>query len=306
MSAPVALRADQIDPAVLAAMGHLEIVARWVVDGFLAGLHRSPKKGFSVEFAEHRPYMPGDDLRYLDWRIAARSDRWLVKLFEEETNARAMVVLDVSSSMQWSGDPSRLTKLEYSERLAAAISLLLIRQRDAVGLIRFDEGLRSMIPPRAGRPQWRRMVAAFSESGGGGESNIADAIVQAARLVRRPGFVVLISDLLADVDPVVERLRAVRARGHEALVLHVVDRAEFEFPDEGEARYRDPESGAEVPASTQEVRTSYTATVEEAFEEWRTALARAGARYAVACTDEPFGRPLRLVALNPGRNTSAV
>src|SRR5277367_2068486 len=114
-------RADLFDPATLAAMGHIEIVARWVVDGFLAGLHRSPRKGFSVEFAEYRPYQPGDDLRYVDWRIAARADRWVVKQFEEETNLRAAVVLDVSPSMQWSGAAARLTKLAYAERLSAAL-----------------------------------------------------------------------------------------------------------------------------------------------------------------------------------------
>src|SRR5215210_2401150 len=130
-----ALRADLFDPASLAALGRIEIVARWIVDGFISGLHRSPRKGFSVEFAEFRPYQPGDDLRYLDWRVAARTDRWVVKQFEEETNLRATIVLDVSRSMAWSGAPVRLTKLAYAERLAAAIALLLIRQRDAVGLI---------------------------------------------------------------------------------------------------------------------------------------------------------------------------
>src|SRR5919202_2396472 len=150
-----ATRAALIDPASLAALGHIEIVARWIVDGFLSGLHRSARKGFSVEFAEHRPYQPGDDLRYVDWRIAARSDRWVVKQFEEETNLRATIVLDVSRSMNWSGAPTRLTKLAYAERLVAAVALLLLRQRDAVGLIRFDDHVRSVVPPRARHGQWR-------------------------------------------------------------------------------------------------------------------------------------------------------
>src|SRR5438094_5169387 len=144
-------RADLFDPASLAALGRIEIVARWIVDGFLSGLHRSPRKGFSVEFAEYRPYQPGDDLRYIDWKIAARSDRWVVRQYEEETNLRASIVLDVSRSMDWSGAlfrpssasvPSainRLTKLQYADRLAAALALLLLRQRDAVGLVRFDD-----------------------------------------------------------------------------------------------------------------------------------------------------------------------
>ncbi len=296
-----ASRADQLDPAVLAALGHLELVARWVVDGFITGLHRSPRKGFSVEFAEHRPYIPGDDLRYLDWRIAARADRWVVKQFEEETNARAMIVLDVSRSMQWTGDPTRLTKLSYAERLAAAIALLLIRQRDAVGLVRFDAGLRSVVPPRARRAQWRRLVAALSEPGGGAASDVAGALMQAGRLVRRPGFVVLISDLLVDAAPVADAARTLRARGHEVLVLHVMDPAERDFPELGEALYRDPESQYEVAASPADVRASYQATVQEALSEWRGALGRAGARYAVATTSDPFGRPLRQLVGSNGR-----
>src|SRR5437667_2971278 len=137
-------RADLLDPAELASLGRIEIVARWIVDGFMSGLHRSPRKGFSVEFAEYRPYQPGDDLRYIDWKIAARSDRWVVKQYEEETNLRASIVLDVSKSMAWSGsqlrsfpgaataDPAvadRLTKLAYAEQLTAALTLLLLRQR---------------------------------------------------------------------------------------------------------------------------------------------------------------------------------
>ena len=144
MESARALRADLFDPASLAALGRIEIVARWIVDGFLAGLHRSPRKGFSVEFAEYRAYQSGDDPRYVDWKIAARSDRWVVRQYEEETNLRSTIVLDVSKSMDWSGvrmggpreSPSadRLTKLAYAERLTAALALLLLRQRDAVGL----------------------------------------------------------------------------------------------------------------------------------------------------------------------------
>ncbi|MBY0490542.1 MAG: DUF58 domain-containing protein [Gemmatimonadaceae bacterium] len=293
------LRADELDPAVLAALGHLELVARWTVDGFINGLHRSPRKGFSVEFAEHRQYQPGDDLRYLDWRIAARADRWVVKLFEEETNARAMLVLDVSASMQWSGDPARLTKLAYAERLASAMALLLLRQRDAVGLIRFDAQLRDVVPPRSARTQWRRLVAAFSEPGGGRASNVKDALMAAGKLVRRPGFVVLLSDLLTDPTPVADAAKTLRARGHEVLVLHIMDPAERDFPEAGEARYRDPESQAEVPATPGEVRQSYRQTVQEALADWKGAMTRSGARYALAYTDEPFGRPLRyLVGVN--------
>src|SRR3954464_1170177 len=171
-----ALRADLFDPASLASLGRIEIVARWIVDGFMVGLHRSARRGFSVEFADYRPYQPGDDLRYLDWKIAARADRWVIRQFEEETNLRATVVLDVSRSMAWSGavisprDPAasaRLTKLEYAERVAASVALLLLRPRDGVALIRFDDRIRSSVPPRARRGQWARLMSALMEPGSG-------------------------------------------------------------------------------------------------------------------------------------------
>src|SRR3954468_4462245 len=159
-----AARPDLHDPASLAALGHVEIVARWIVDGFMAGLHRSARKGFSVEFADYRAYQAGDDLRFVDWKIAARSDRWVVRQYEEETNLRSTIVLDVSKSMDWSGG-SWLTKLAYAEQLTAALSLLLLRQRDAVGLVRFDDRIRTAIPPRARTGQWRRVVSALEEPG---------------------------------------------------------------------------------------------------------------------------------------------
>lgn len=289
-------RADLFDPATLASMGRIEIVARWVVDGFMTGLHRSPRKGFSVEFAEYRPYQPGDDLRYVDWKIAARADRWVVKQFEEETNLRAMLVLDVSRSMAWRGAPGRLTKLAYAERLTAALALLLLRQRDAVGLVCFDQRVRSVLVPRARMTQWRRVVGTLEgvEDGDGGKvSDAADALLQAGRVVRRPGMIVLISDLLTDIDPVDRAARALRAAGHDVAALHILDPAERELPASGDALFVDPESGVAVPAAVAEVRDAYRATVAEALAEWRATFARAGARYETVMTDSPFGAPLR-------------
>ena len=204
-----ATRADLLDPATIAALGRIEVTARWIVDGFLSGLHRSPRKGFSVEFAEHRPYQAGDEPRHVDWKLAARADRWAVKQYEEETNLRATVVLDVSRSMAWSGAATRLTKLAYAERLAAAIALLFLRQRDAVGLVRFDDVVRSSVPPRVRTGQWVRLVAALEEPGAGRASHAANALEAAGRLIARRGMVVLISDLLMDRDDVVaDRARA--------------------------------------------------------------------------------------------------
>jgi uncharacterized protein (DUF58 family) len=286
-------RADLIDPASLASLGRIEIVARWVVDGFLSGLHRSPKKGFSVEFAEFRPYQPGDDLRFIDWRVVARSDRWMVKQFEEETNTRAALVLDVSRSMDWSGSPERLTKLRYAEQVVAAIALLLIRQRDAVGLVRYDDRLRTVLPARARTMQWRRIVRALEDPGAGSDSRMAEGIQQAARLIRRPGIVILISDLLVDQDQMEQALRVARAAGHQVTVLHIMDPSEMELDARGEAIFYDPEGTLEVTATVADVRQAYASTVRHAIEEWRLRLAALGAGYEVIRTDSPFGVPLR-------------
>lgn len=290
-----ALRADLYDPVALASLGRLEVVARWIVDGFLSGLHRSPRKGFSVEFAEFRPYQPGDDLRYVDWKIAARADRWVVKQYEEETNLRATLVLDVSRSMEWRGAPAdvRLTKRAYAEQLVAALALLLLRQRDAVGLIRFDDAVRSSIPPRARTTQWRRLTSALAERAGGRASDLAAALEQAARLVTRRGMVVLVSDLLVDVDRAMPALRGLRAAGHDVTVLHVMDPAERRFALSGEAQYEDPETSLAVPAAGADVRAAYDRTVATVIAEWRERLGAMGAGYELVLTDQPYAVPLR-------------
>jgi len=303
-----ALRADLFDPASLAALGRIEIVARWIVDGFMSGLHRSPRKGFSVEFADYRPYQPGDDLRYIDWKIAARSDRWVVRQYEEETNLRASIVLDVSKSMAWSGTQlrglggsggndtavaDRLTKLAYAEQLTAALVLLLLKQRDAVGLVRFDEHVRTSIPPRARNGQWRRVVSALEEPGSGKSSSAPTALHEASRLLTRRGLIVLISDLLMDQPAVENAMRALRAAGHDITVLHIMDPAERDFVSSGEALFADSESDLAIPASAADVRAAYRNTVEEVIGEWRTMFGSLGIGYEVVATDAPFGVPLR-------------
>ena len=286
-------RADLIDPAEIAALGRMEIVAKWVVDGFLHGLHRSPRKGFSVEFAEFRPYQPGDDLRYIDWKIVARADRWMVKQFEEETNMRAAIVLDVSKSMDWRGSPSRLTKLAYADLIVASLALLLIRQKDAVGLIRYDETLRSVIRPRARTVQWRRIVQALEDGGAGNDSDMSAALMQAGKLISRPGLVILVSDLLVDEDATLNALKVVRAGGHGVTVLHIMDPSERDFDVSPEAIFVDTEQDLQLQATASEVRDAYRTTVEQAIAEWRSKFAALGVGYEVVFTDSPFGVPLR-------------
>ena len=285
-------RPDLLDPAVLTALGGLEVRARWLVDGFLTGLHRSPRKGFSVEFAEHRPYQPGDDLRYIDWKIAARTDRWVVKQFEEETNLRAIVLLDVSRSMQWKSAGASVTKQAYAEQLAAALSLLLLKQRDAVGLIRFDDAVRTVVPPRARPAHFQRLIGAMLEQGSGRESRLDLALQQASQLIRRPGLVIIISDLLVDPETVTPGMRAMRAAGHDVLAMHIMDPGERILDASTDARFVDSETGVEVAASAREIRAAYNAAVETAIAAWRTAFVEQGGRYALCDTSEPFALPL--------------
>ncbi len=290
---PVA-RADLLDPTTLAALGRLDVVSRWVADGFVSGLHRSPRKGFSAEFAEYRSYQPGDDPRYVDWKVAARSDRYVVKQFEEETNLRATLVLDVSASMAWSGDPARrLTKLAYAERLVASLALVLLRQRDAVGLVCYGDSVRSAVPPRSRPGKWERLLSAIGAAGVSPGTRAADGLERAARLVRRRGLVVLVSDLLDDPAAVERAIGGLRAAGHDVTVLHVLDPDERDLPADRDALYVDPEGGYEVPAgSGGDVRAAYRETVDRVLAEWRATFARLGVGYELALTTQPLGVPL--------------
>src|SRR3989454_11721060 len=188
-------RLDLLDPAEVARLGGIEIVAQGVVEGFLAGIHRSPFRGFSVEFTEHLAYQPGDEPRYLDWRILARSDRLFVKQFEEETNLRAMILVAASRSMAWHGAPTRLTKRAYADRLAAALALILLRQRDATGLITFDEIVREVVPARVKAGQWARLVLGLVDTPDGRGTAAQTALLHLTGLLARRGLVVLVSDL---------------------------------------------------------------------------------------------------------------
>src|SRR6058998_1415753 len=228
-----------LDPAEVARLGGIEIVAQGVVEGFLAGIHRSPRRGFFVEFAEHRMYQPGDEPRYLDWKMLARSDRLFVKQFEEETNLRAMILVDASRSMAWRGAPARLTKRAYGDRLAAALALILLRQRDATGLITFDEAVREVVPPRVRAGQWARLVRGLGRTPDGGGTAAEAALGQLTSLLVRRGLVVLVSDLLFDRDLALTALRYLRHRGHQVIVLHTMDPAEAELSGPPEVRYRD-------------------------------------------------------------------
>jgi uncharacterized protein (DUF58 family) len=286
-------RLDLLDPTEVARLGGLEIVAQGIVEGFLSGLHRSPFRGFSVEFTEHRAYQPGDEPRYLDWRILARSDRLFVKQFEEETNLRAVILLDASRSMSWRGSPERLTKREYAQRLAAALGLILLRQRDATGLITFDDAVREVIAPRVKSGQWRRLLRGIVALPDGRGTAAEAALRQVTSLLVRRGLVVLISDLLLDRSLALVALRFLRHRGHQVVVLHLMDPAERSLSGPPEVRFRDPESRESLVVRPRELARAYRDAVQHEIAAWRSACRRHGIAYHDVTTDEPFGRVLR-------------
>jgi len=294
-------RLDLLDPYEVAQLGGLELVARGVVEGFLSGLHRSPFRGFSVEFAEHRPYRPGDELRYLDWKMMARSDRLFVKQYEEETNLRAMIVLDVSRSMDWAGRGGRLTKLDYAKRLVAALSLVLLRQRDATGLIGFDDDVRTVVRARARYRHWWHLLAAVAGLDAGVGTAAEPALRRVTDLLRRRGLVIFVSDLLLDRELALRALQFLRHRGHQVMVFHIMDPSELYIDGPPEARFQDPETGASVIARPRELRGMYEETVRATVLRWRAACRGGGMDYHHVLTDMPFGYVLRRAAARRSR-----
>ncbi len=289
-------RFDLLDPTEVSRLGGIEIVAAGVVEGFLTGLHRSPFRGFSVEFTEHRPYQPGDEPRYLDWKILARADRLFVKQFEQETNLRAMLLVDASRSMAWRGAPERLTKRAYADRLAAALALILLRQRDATGLVTFDDVVRQAIPARVKTGQWGRLVRALLDTPDGRGTAAEAALRRLTSLLVRRGLVILISDLLFDRDLALTALRYLRHRGHQVIVYHLMDPGERELGGPPEVRFRDLESSASVVVRPRELARAYGETVRREIAAWRTTCRRHGIAYHHVTTDLPFGMALRLLA----------
>lgn len=275
-----------LDPAVVARLGTLELRARTIVEGFLTGLHRSPFKGFSVEFAEYRQYMPGDDLSTIDWKVYARSDRHYVKKFEAETNLNCHIMLDVSGSM---GYGSRgLTKFDYAQCLAASLAYLMNRQRDGVGLTAFDEGVVGMLPASARTGHLRAMLLTLERLKLGQKTNVAKPMHQLAASIRKRGMVVLISDLLDDPEQVIRGLKHFTFRGTDVVVFQVLDPHELEFPFERATRFTDMESEAEVTAVPALVRQHYIDAMQTLIARYRRELGGAGIDYHLLTTTDPL------------------
>ncbi len=279
-------RIEYLSPEVVSRLGGLELIARLVVEGFITGLHRSPYHGFSVEFAEHRPYMTGDEVRFIDWKVWAKTDRYYVKAFEEETNLRASILLDVSGSMGYGS--GSITKFRYAVMLASALSYLMLRQRDAVGLIMFDEEVRRLIEPRATRRQLGVLLGAMSEARPSGRTSPLSPFRELAGRIRRRGLIVVISDLLTDPGDVQRALMYFRHQNHEVIVFHLLDPVERRLELDQEAVFRDMETGETVHAVPWEVRSEYVSSMNEMIDTLRRELRAAHIDYQLLSTDTPF------------------
>lgn len=275
-----------LEPSVVARLGTLELKARTIVEGFLSGLHRSPFKGFSVEFAEYRQYMPGDDLATIDWKVYARSDRHYVKKFEEETNLDCHVLVDVSASMGYGR--RGLTKFEYAQTLAASLGYLMNRQRDAIGLMAFDDRVVTMLPPSARGGHLRSFLLTLDGLRLGHATDVSRPLHQLAESVAKRGMVVLISDLLDEPERVVKGLKHFQFRGNDVVVFHVLDPDEIEFPFDRATRFEDLETGEEVVAVPAVVRGEYLRAVQALIDRYKRELGGAGIDYQLLNTAQPL------------------
>lgn len=275
-----------IDPQTLMSIKNLEMRARVVVEGFWNGIHRSPYHGFSVEFTEYRQYSPGDDPRYLDWRLYARSDRYYIKKFEDETNLRCHFLVDNSRSM---GYGSRgYTKAQYANTLAATLAYFLYLQGDAVGVLTFDDQIREYLPSRHRTGHLRHLMLALEKPASGTSTDLAAPLKRISELVTKRGVMVLISDLLAPVDTMESNLTVLTACGHEVLLFHVLDPAELAFGFDKPAQFYDVESGRELYIDPDLARKEYRRKLDKHMAGARTTCQKLGVAYHNFTTDRPL------------------
>ena len=279
-----------LDPAVIARLGTMELRAKSIVEGFLTGLHRSPFKGFSVEFAEYRQYLPGDDLSTIDWKVYARSDRYYVKKYEEDTNLDCHLLLDVSASMWYAS--GEVSKVAYGSYLAAALAYLMKRQRDAVGLVAFDDRIVDRLPASTRPGHLKALLLALSRLQPGSKSDVSKPLHLLAEALARRSMCVLISDLLDDPAAVIKGLKHLRFRGTDVIVFNVFDPAELTFPFEQPARFKDMEDDAELLATPAAVRKEYLKRLGDMLGLYERELRGAGIDYVRLDTSQPLDMAL--------------
>lgn len=275
-----------LDPLTLSRLQGLGLKARLIVEGFMAGLHKSPFHGFSVEFAEHREYAPGDDLRYVDWKVFGKTDRFYLKQFEEETNFACHLVVDASESMLYQSAGAAVTKLEYARYVAAALAYLVLHQQDAIGLATFDTGVRQIVRASSQPSHLEQVCHVLEQTQGAGETSLGPVLHDLAERIRKRGLVVLLSDCFDDVPALLLGLKHFRHRRHEVLVLQVIDPAEQDFPFRDPTLFKGLEGEPEQMTEPRSLKRAY----QQEFERFLTELRR-GCRdlhmdYALLRTDQ--------------------
>jgi uncharacterized protein (DUF58 family) len=275
-----------LDPKILSKVSGMELRARTVVEGFISGLHRSPYRGFSVEFAEYREYTPGDDTRFIDWKVFARSDRYYLKEFEEETNLSCHMLLDTSASMNYGS--AGISKLEYASYLAASLGYLIFQQRDGVGLLSFDTAVRYFIPSRNKRGHLLSILRYLEKVKGSNETEIAIPLHRMADTINKKGMIILISDLLDDPEKTLDGLRHFRFKGHDILVFHILDPTELTFPFENATRFIDYEGPDELLAIPSQIRDTYMRNLNAHLEAFKKGCGRLSIDYQILDTSKPL------------------
>jgi len=299
--------ASLTDPAVLARASRLELLARQTVEGFLSGLHPSPYHGSSVEYLDHRPYAVGDQIRTIDWKLLAKTDKCYVKLFEEQTNLRGTILLDTSGSMGYrtSGSPDRMDKLTYGAHLAATLAYLMLRQNDAVGLALFDSRVHRYLPSRATARHYRLIVEHLAQVKAEAHTGSGGVLHDLAGTLRRRGMVILISDLLDDPEVIKAGLTHFRHRRHDLIVFHLVDPDELSFPFDRLTRFRDMEGSGSYVVNPLSIRDRYLERMNDFLTRMRRICLESNISYELLRTDVPYDQALSRYLEKRGRLTKA-
>ncbi|MEW6302863.1 MAG: DUF58 domain-containing protein [Verrucomicrobiota bacterium] len=284
--------ADLLSPAELQKISNLQVVARLVVEGFFSGLHKSPHKGFSVEFAQHRQYVQGDEIRRLDWKVFGKTDRFYVREFEEETNLRSTILLDLSGSMAYGGE-GKVTKHQYSVRLAASLAYLMMQQRDSVGLVTFDSKLRRYIPPHSGVGHLRVLLDELQGVEPGGETELGPVFQTLVPRIHRRGLLIIISDCFGDVKDLISALAHFRFARHEILLFQIMDRDELDFPFRQWTRFESLEvEGVHRMIDPAQFRAAYLENLQKFQKELTAGCHRHHIDLVLMPTDKPYAEAL--------------
>ena len=277
-----------LDPQILARLEGLQLRARRIVEGYVSGLHRSPYHGFSIEFAEHREYAPGDDLRYLDWKVFGRTDKFYLKQFEEETNLISNLLLDTSESMRYQSEGAAMSKLEYARCAAAALAYLILQQQDSVGVVTFDNEIRAIVRPGSNPSHLKQLLRVMEEAVPERKTNTGPIFHDLAERFKKRGIVVILSDLFDDVDSIAAGLKHFRHRRHDVIVMHVLDPAELDFPFQQTTLFEGLEQLPEVVAEPRALRKAYLSQFGRYVRRLQKECRALGIDYVQMRTDRPL------------------